>query len=138
MCSQEKIRSYCFDDYSNSNKDQNSYQPEWKINKTDEEYSSTILKAFEYQSKSRNNDGYFYELRGRLSDMKSNLSRLHQLSWINNQTRFIFIQLTLFNPNVQLFTSIRFQTEFLSVGSIDLHATFQPIQFYSKYLFSFC
>ena len=138
MCSQEKIRSYCFDDYSNSNKDQNSYQPEWKINKTDEEYSSTILKAFEYQSKSRNNDGYFYELRGRLSDMKSNLSRLHQLSWINNQTRFIFIQLTLFNPNVQLFTSIRFQTEFLSVGSIHLHATFQPIQFYSKYLFSFC
>ena len=65
-CSQTKIREYCFDDYSNSNKD--------------EEYFSTIVKAFEYQRRNGNRDGYIYEFRGRLSEMKSNLFLLHQLS----------------------------------------------------------
>ena len=66
LCSEQKIREYCFDDYSNGNKDEDSYQPEWKRNETDEEYSSTILKAFQYQRRR----GYVYEFRGRLSEMK--------------------------------------------------------------------
>ena len=147
-CFQQNLRSTCLNDYSSSNEDQRSYQPGWNINKTDQLYSPTIIKAFEYQSNKElktyvtlgnhgeyAGGGYVYEFRGRLSDIRNNLSLLHQLSWIDNQTRAIIIQMTLYNPNVQLFTSVSFLAEFLSVGSIDLQARFEPINFSSKFTF---
>jgi hypothetical protein len=48
-------------------------------------------------------NGYVYEFRGRLIDIENNLSQLHQLKWIDNYTRAVLIQLSLYNPNVQLF-----------------------------------
>ncbi|CAF4459945.1 unnamed protein product [Rotaria sp. Silwood2] len=144
LCSDQRIISICNNDYSLFNEEKHSFQPGW-INQTSTEleYSSSILKAFKYttsdkldtyiyigQHETYSGGGYIYEFRGRLSDLKSNLSKLHQLGWIDNKTRAIFIQLTLYNPNVQLFTSITFLVEFLSTGSISPTARFEPLNFY--------
>lgn len=144
-CSPQTLRSDCVSDYSFSTEDQDSYQPEWTNNQTTEDYSFTILKAFAYRSSkeldtyvnigdhgSYSGGGYVYEFRGRLSEIQSNVSMLHQLRWIDNQTRAVIIQLTLYNPNVQLFTSITFLTEFLSVGGLVSQARFEPIDLTSK------
>ena len=78
--------------------------------------------------------GYVYEFRGRLSDLQSNLSQLHQLEWIDSQTRAVIIQLTLYNPNVQLFTSLTFLAEFLSSSGVYPTSRFEPMNFYGNFI----
>jgi polycystin 1L2 len=150
LCSYQKIRSICLDDYSLFNEEKSSFPPGW-INETIEEYSSSIVNAFEYKSSNELNtyvyvgdygsysgNGYVYEFRGRLSDLESNLSQLHQLEWIDNQTRAVIIQLSLYNPNVDLFTSVILLAEFLSTGGVFTSAQFEPMNFYGiLYIFSF-
>ncbi len=150
LCSSQLILSICENDYSFSNEEKSSFQPGW-LNETtrEEEYSSSILKAFEYETSDEldtyvyigeferySGGGYVYQFRGSLSDLQSNISELHQLGWIDEKTRAIFIELTLYNPNVQLFTSIIFLLEFLSTGGVFPTARFEPINFYSNSIFS--
>ncbi|CAF1098302.1 unnamed protein product [Adineta steineri] len=132
----------CQYEYSLSNEDKHSYQPGW-LNETKETYSSSVSQSFQYKS-SKDLDtytyvgdygvyeggGYVYEFRGRLVDLQSNLSTLHQLGWIDDKTRAVIIQLTLYNPNVQLFTSVTFLAEFLSSSGVYPTARFEPFNFY--------
>jgi polycystin 1L2 len=141
-----KIISECEYDYNLSNEEKQSYQPGW-VNETVVNYSSSISEAFEYQSSqdfdtyvlvgdhgTYGGHGYVYEFLGRLSSLQSNLSQLHQLGWIDNQTRAVIIQLNLYNPNVQLFTSVTFLAEFLSTGGVYPTARFEPMNSYGKFL----
>ncbi|CAF1074084.1 unnamed protein product [Adineta steineri] len=144
-----QVTSTCEYDYSFFNEDKYSYKPGW-TNETTQNYSSTIIQSFQY-STSENLDtyvyvgehgtysgnGYVYEFRGILSELQSNLSLLHQLEWINNQTRAIIIQLTLYNPNVQLFTSATLLAEFLSSTGVFTTARFEPMNFYSTVSYTF-
>ena len=45
------------------------------------------------------------------------LDSLHRDLWIDRQTRAVFIEFTLYNPNVNLFTSVQLLTEFPPVGA---------------------
>ncbi|UJR18699.1 hypothetical protein I4U23_005606 [Adineta vaga] len=139
------ISSTCQNDYNSLNEDKHSYAPGWK-NETSQIYNLFIDQAFIYQSADKldtymyvgdhgsySGSGYVYEFRGRRSELQSNLSQLHQLGWIDNQTRAMIIQLTLYNPNIQLFTSVTFLTEFLSSSGIFPSARFEPITFTLAY-----
>ena len=120
------------------------------MNETSEEFSSTIRQAFRYQSSeelttyinagshgSYSGNGYVYEFRGRLNDVRRNLSQLHQLQWIDSRTRAVIIQFTLYNPNVELFTSVTILTEFVSTTAIYLTGRFEPMDFNGISLFFF-
>jgi hypothetical protein len=143
-----EITSTCLYDYSLSNEEKDSYQPGW-LNETIGTYSSSIRQSFVYKSSEELDTyiyagnygtyyggGYVYEFRGRLTDLQSNLSQLHGLGWIDNKTRGVIIQLTLYNPNVQLFTSVTFLVEILSTGGIYPTARFEPMNFYGILFFS--
>jgi polycystin 1L2 len=130
----------CSGDYSSSNEDQQSWFPGWKLTSDNISYSQSIQNAFIYQSgdeidlykysgivNTYADGGYIYEFRGRLEEMKSNLTKLHELSWIDSQTRAIIIQMTLYNPNVALFTSIIFLSELFSTGGVFVQSRFDPI-----------
>ena len=146
FCHSQTIRSICQDDYSFSNEEKQSFRPKWlsqSSSQEEEEYSSSIEKAFRYQSADQldtylyigehetySGGGYVYEFRGSLSDLRRNVSELHQLGWIDEKTRAIFLQISLYNPNVQLFTSIAFLIEFLSTGGIHPQSRFEPMDFY--------
>lgn len=125
LCSHQKLIDNCHYDYSFSNEEKRTFYPKWitEKEKDEEDYSSTILKAFQYQ--------YSYEFRGSLSALQSNLSRLRRLNWIDSKTRAIFIQLNLYNPNLQLFTSLTFVTEFFSTGFIQSQLQIEPMNFLS-------
>ncbi|UJR13336.1 hypothetical protein I4U23_000354 [Adineta vaga] len=143
LCSYRSSLSLtCRDDYSFSKVDKQSYQPGW-TNITSNNYNSFIQEAFKYKSSdefdsyvyvgdhgSYGGGGYVYEFRGRLTDLQSNLSQLHQLQWIDNRTQAVMIQLTLYNPNVQLFTAVTFLVEFLSSSGVFPSVRFEPISFY--------
>ena len=142
-CSNPHLISRCENDYSLFNEEKQSFYPGW-TNETDGgQYSSSILKSFQYQSNDNLNtyytigqhgiysgNGYVYEYRGSLSNLKSNLSSLHELEWIDQRTRAIIIQMTLYNPNVQLLISVTLLSEFLSTGGVFTSARFEPLQFY--------
>ncbi|CAF1585523.1 unnamed protein product [Adineta ricciae] len=134
----------CQYDYSSRTEQTDSFDPGW-INQTQTSSSDSILsQAFQYKSKDvldtypisgrfgRYGDGgYVYEFRGRLADIRMNLTKLHEYQWIDDQTRAVIIQLSLYNPNAQLFTSIILLTEFLSTGGVVTQSTIEPIQFYA-------
>jgi hypothetical protein len=129
----------CHADYSLFNEEQRSFEPGW-TNQTTTVYSSAIREAFEYQSGDQlgtyayvgdyatySSNGYVYEFRGSLSDLRSNLSQLHELQWIDDQTRAVIIQMSLYNPNVQMFTSVTCLVELLSTGGVFPQALFEPL-----------
>jgi hypothetical protein len=140
------INLTCEYDYSFSNEDKDSYEPGW-LNQTTQIYSSSIEQSFIYNSSKQldtyiyigdyqtyNRGGYVYEFRGRLSDIQSNLSELHQLEWIDDKTRAVIIQLSLYNPNVELFTSVSFLIEFLPTGGIYPQYRFEPMNFNGNFI----
>ncbi|CAF0948798.1 unnamed protein product [Adineta steineri] len=144
LCSDQRVISICEDSYSFSNEETQLFQPRWTTNATTEEFSPSVIKAFNYTTSDEldtysyigefgtySGGGYVYEFRGRLSDMKTNLSTLHQLDWIDEKTRAVFIQLTLYNPSVQLLTAVTLLAEFLPTGGVYTTARFEPINFYT-------
>ncbi|CAF3754605.1 unnamed protein product [Adineta steineri] len=144
LCPDQRIISICEDSYSFANEETQLFQPGWSTNATTEEFSSSVIKAFNYSTSDEldtysyigkfgtyRGGGYVYEFRGPLSDMKTNLSTLRQLDWIDEKTRAVFIQLTLYNPSVQLLTAVTLLAECLPTGGIYTTAHFEPINFYT-------
>jgi hypothetical protein len=142
FCGKQK----CLGDYNLLNEEKRSFQPGW-FHQTTEKSHSIIHRSFEYQSSKEldtyvyigehqtyRGGGYVYEFRGHLSEVRNNLSELHRFGWIDNKTRAIILELTLYNPNVQLFTSVTFLSEFLSTGGISPQSRFEPINFYGIFL----
>ncbi|CAF1602837.1 unnamed protein product, partial [Adineta ricciae] len=126
LCSNQKFIDVCAYDYNFWYEEKRSFGVEWK-NETNGRSNSLIDRAFQYQSGEEY--GYVYEFHGRLSDLQNNLSKLHEFEWIDNRTRVIIIQMSLYNPNSQLFTSVTLHTEFLSTGTIVPQARFEPFNF---------
>ncbi|CAF1645338.1 unnamed protein product, partial [Adineta ricciae] len=143
LCDNQRIISLCEENYNLFNEDKHSFQPGWIINRTGV-YGSSIIKAFQYETSDTldtskyigeyatySGGGYVYEFRGSLINLKTNISLLHQLEWIDQHTRAILIELTLYNSNVQLLTSVTLLTEFLSTGGVFPSSRFEPINFYT-------
>lgn len=142
-CPSTKIEMFCQDDYSIQNEEQRSFEPSW-INETNALVNDTALyRAFMFRSNADldsywyigdhatySGNGYVFEFRGRLKDIQSNLSELHRHQWIDERTRAVLIQLNLYNPNVQLMTSVLIVYEFLPTGGIHQHIRIEPIDFY--------
>ena len=140
----DEHRLTCQQDYSLFNEEKRAFLPGW--NQTNpRNYSALILSAFHYQTSKQldtymyagdhanyASGGYVFEFRGRLTDMQSNLSQLHQLGWIDDQTRAVIIQFSLFNPNVNMFTSVTLLVEMLSTGAIIPTVRFEPIDLQSR------
>ncbi len=58
------------------------------------------------------------------------MSFIHELSWIDEESRAIMIQLNLYNPNVKFFTSVTLLIEISVTGEVFSSAHIAPIQMY--------
>ena len=146
----QQLASRCEADYSFANEEKGSFQPGWKLpNQTVQLHNTTILRAFKYQTgdelgsyisigdhESYGSGGYVYEFRGRLSDLRSNLSELHRLEWIDSHTRAVLIDCSFYNPNIELFASISLLTEFLPTGGVHPQSRFEPLSLQCKSRFT--
>jgi hypothetical protein len=77
--------------------------------------------------------GYVYEFRGTMNDMLGNVSLLQDLSWIDIQTRAVIIQMSLYNPNVNLFIFVTILAEFPSSGGVYPTARVEPLSLIDNY-----
>lgn len=130
-------------DYNRFNEEQRSFLPGWiderqRLNASND--TRSIRKAFQYRSSPQLDTywyvgdhgeyaggGYVYDFRGSLSQLRSNLSVLHRLGWIDEQTRTVILQISLYNANIEMFTSVTLLVEFLSTGSLIANSRFEPI-----------
>lgn len=93
--------------------------------------SDKIFEAFSYRSAETLNSfpfeggyntyeggGYVYEMRGPLRDIRSNITKLRELNWIDRQTRAIFIEFSIYNPNINMLAAFELLIEFLPSGSL--------------------
>ncbi|CAF4171036.1 unnamed protein product [Rotaria sp. Silwood2] len=130
---------HCYDDYGASIEEKGSFSPGWTTNTT-QNYSTLINRAFIYQTSKQldtyiyigdhgtyRSGGYVYEFRGSLSEMSDDLIELHQLEWIDKQTRAVIIQMNLYNPSIRIFTSAVMIIEILSSSGIFFSARFDPL-----------
>ena len=135
----------CYDEYSASTEENRLFLPGWSTNETTQNYSSSINDAFIYRTSEQldtyiyigeyatyRSGGYVYEFRGSLLELQNDLSQLHQLGWIDRQTRAVIIQMNLYNPSVPLFTSITIIIEILPSSGVFSSARFEPLDFNGK------
>jgi polycystin 1L2 len=144
----KKTVDFCIADFSSLNEDKSQHGFNWT------QYDSTldvpkplkpIYTAFQYKDASTLNGlpytssyntygggGYVYELRGSIGYLKANLSMLQSMGWIDRQTRAIFIEFALYNPNLNLFSVCTLLTEFLPTGNLLTEAKFNALNLYDK------
>ena len=71
-------------------------------------------------------------MRGKLSYIQGNLSLLQQMNWIDRQTRAVFVEFSVYNPNIDLVMVSTILVEFLPSGSIITSAKFDPLNLFSE------
>ena len=62
--------------------------------------------------------GYVFEMRGSLPDLQKKLARVKQSGWIDRYTRAVFIELTTYNAQVNLFSIVTMTAEMLTTGGV--------------------
>jgi hypothetical protein len=147
----QNIVTSCETTYSTSSEEQQSFYPGWTsiYNSTIgpfTNYSSSINQAFMYNESDSlgtysytgefstyGGGGYVYQFRGKLSEMIANVSLLQDLSWIDMQTRAVIIQLSLYNPNVNLFSFVTILAEFVSTSGVYPSARVEPLSLLNYY-----
>ena len=74
--------------------------------------------------------GYVAELNRNVSQSRQLLNQLHQHQWIDHQTRAVFIEFTVFNAQVNLFSVVTLLAEFPATGGIMPFVEIQTIRLF--------
>ena len=140
--------NFCDDDYDFFNEDKKNYGLAWKVNSTSAIAANMqkVASAFKYRSASDLNGyplmgeyntywggGYVYEMRGSVEAMRGNLSALQSSAWIDRQTRAVFVEFALYNPNINMFAVCEFLIEFLPSGSTLAYVRIDPVTLLNHY-----
>ena len=62
--------------------------------------------------------GYVYRMSSDFNTVINDLELLQSMNWIDRNTRAVFFEFTLFNPNIKLFCSVKMLFEILPSGGI--------------------
>ena len=146
------LKAICFGDFHDENEDRDSFLPGWISIKGSQFDGKHFPKAFQYQSGDKSQTGsyageltrypaggYIVELRGSLKSVRNNLTQLQQSQWIDQQTRIVLIEMSLYTPNLRLFTPVTIAMEFSATGLLIGRARFEPMSLTSSsfsFLFS--
>ena len=132
------ITNFCISSYSLFNEEKNNYGYAWSEFNNSFKPSNgmeRVYKAFQYINSnglpiysSYSEGGYMYEMRGRLGFIRGNMSLLQQMSWIDRQTRSVFIEFSTFNPNLNLFCISSILFEILPSGTLVKTSNFNVLK----------
>lgn len=70
-----------------------------------------------------------YDVKGKLSNVQSDLRFLQTMNWIDRETRAVFIEFILYNPNSGLITICTLLTEVLPTGNLVQSIRTEPLNF---------
>jgi polycystin 1L2 len=142
----------CEYDYTPFNEDKENYDAGWQpyqANSTSVRNATwrKIYGAFSYrhsadldslpfaaQYATYMGGGYVFDITPRQNALaiQEQLSLLQDQNWVDENTRAVFIEFTLFNPNINLFAYCTISFEFLSTGNIVKSFQFNPITLYTS------
>lgn len=124
----KNLTHFCIDSYSLFNEEKGNYGYSWSnFNETFKPANGMerVYRSFQYRHSSDlpiyssySEGGYTYEMRGKLSFIRGNMSLLQQMNWIDRQTRSVFIEFTSYNPNLNLFCISSILFEILASGNV--------------------
>ena len=94
--------------------------------------NSDALQGSSFQGKFTTYDGsgYLYEMRGTLNYLQGNLTLLKKMNWLDRQTRAIFAEFSVYNPNINLVMVSTILIEILSSGSILTSVNFDTLNLF--------
>jgi hypothetical protein len=136
--------TYCSGDYNILNDDKSDYDFTWSpLLGPSSAVSSNFLdvsNAFKY-TKSLSissypmsgvyteylGGGYVYKMNGNASEILGNFTFLEQNNWIDRQTRAVFLEFNVYNPNIKMFAYCYVLFEFLPIGTIVKSYRFSPM-----------
>jgi hypothetical protein len=117
----------------------------WTPNNSSFAEQSDVYNAFQYThwntinsypvsrvNTSYQGGGYVYKMNGNSSQVSYDLQQLQSLNWIDRQTRALFVEFSIYNPNVKLFSYCYILIEILPTGSL-----VKSYRFYQLSLFDF-
>jgi hypothetical protein len=70
---------------------------------------------------------YLYAMNGNVGNIISNFTLLEENNWLDKQTRAVFVEFNVYNPNVNLFTYCYLLIEFLPTGSLVVSSRLSPV-----------
>ena len=140
----KEIIPKCSSEYSIFTQDIQSYGVEWKtLNFSSSSNMSNIINAFKYtksneldsyvytgQINTYDGGGYVFRMQGDRESIYNQTQTLQNLNWIDAQTAAIFVEFTLFNPQIALFQHCLILIEITSVGDIFTSSLFTPINLF--------
>jgi polycystin 1L2 len=144
------INRSCHYDYIVINAEKDDYNPNWSILNSNQTINASfvpIYNAFKYRHSSEIDSlpyiaqystylggGYVFDIQPteNITTVNSKLSILEKLGWIDDKTRALFIEFSLFNPNINLFSYCVIVFEYIPTGSIVKSYQFNPISLYTS------
>ena len=107
----------CSRKYSSHNEDKADYKIGWKSDGVSQkEYIYRTSDELEGMSFSGHHDkygggGYVIELKGSVSELRERITMLHHQQWIDRFTRAVFIEYSVYNPQVNMFAVVSYLVE---------------------------
>ncbi|OON13657.1 PLAT/LH2 domain protein, partial [Opisthorchis viverrini] len=124
------VIKYCYATYDMFRQDEQAYGVGW-IPFQGDDYRNNSMLEFQYSTASEldgvpymgetnwySGGGYSHMLRGTLEDMLKAIDFLESVHWIDFCTRAVIVQLTVYNPNINLFAIITVLIEKPGVGTL--------------------
>ncbi|XP_041361597.1 polycystic kidney disease protein 1-like 2 [Gigantopelta aegis] len=128
----------CFPPYSYGAEESRSYTENWEHETTDEK-----ITKWTYQSGSSLDTlpimgrldiypggGYILQLPRHPYKARELIEKVKKTKWIDERTRVVFVEFTLFNPNVQLFTVVVLMFEYSNTGFVFPYHLIYTANFY--------
>jgi Polycystin cation channel len=125
----------CYDFYSSSSEDHRSFGlnigTAWTYHTSKELDGFITWAKFQFYP----GGGFYQDLTESLDKNRLLLHELHDNGWIHRGTRVVFIEFTIYNPNINLLCTSKLVVEVLPTGSVITSTKFQALKI--RKLFSF-
>ncbi|BFZ03248.1 hypothetical protein BsWGS_06287 [Bradybaena similaris] len=128
----------CNVNYFMFDQEEATFRPGWQpmqpgdtVNDTKPEYiytSAELLNGYPYWGilSWYSGGGYVVNLRGSKQELIDQLGQLQQEKWIDRYTRAVFVEFTVYNPQVNLFAIATILAEFHPSGGLVASVRFEP------------
>ena len=137
-----------YDDYKPFDEDKANYLIGWSSppkNSSNFQFpSGSLSRSFQYVSakdfdslpylgiySNYMGGGYVYNMSHNYDNALADLENLQSSEWLSKETRALFVEFSIFNPNINLFAYCMVLFEFLPTGNIIKSARFDPINLYA-------
>ncbi|KAF5905100.1 polycystic kidney disease protein 1-like 2 [Clarias magur] len=134
----------CHAPYSWEVEDMGNYDPGWNRS-NDVNLSRSLLMPWRYQTQSRlrthpiwgrvafyRGGGFVVDLGPNKENASSLLQYLFDNVWVDKYTRAIFVELTVYNANVNLFCMVTLMFETTAVGAFQYRSDLQSVRLYQS------